>query len=86
MVPTDFNTIEMALDFELKDAAGKSLAKQENFSTWKIRSRYPNKEFMGKLTYDFTGLPVGEYELGTTVHDKNSEKSASFSLKFKVIP
>jgi hypothetical protein len=82
----DFYTIEMPLDFELKDATGKSLAKQESFSTWKIRSRYPNKEFMGKLTYDFKGLPEGAYELSTTAHDKNSEKSASFSLKFKIVP
>jgi hypothetical protein len=82
----DYNTIDMALDYELKDASGKSLAKQENFSNWKIRSLYPNKEFMGKLTFSFTGIPVGDYELSTTVHDKNSEKSASFSLKFKIIP
>jgi hypothetical protein len=82
----DYNIIEMGLDYELKDATGKSLAEQDNFSSWKIRSLYPNKEFMGKLTYDFKGLPVGEYQLSTTVHDKNSEKTASFSLKFKIIP
>ncbi len=82
----DYSIIDMGLDYELKDATGKSLAKQESFSNWKIRSLYPNKEFMGKLTFSFTGIPVGDYELSTTVHDKNSEKSASFSLKFKIIP
>ena len=82
----DYNTMDMALDFELKDATGSSLAKQDNFASWKLRSLYPNKEFMGKLTYDFKGLAPGEYQLSTTVHDKNSEKTASFSLKFKIVP
>ena len=82
----DFYIMDMALDFEVKDASGASLAKQENFASWTLRSRYPNKEFMGKLTYDFKGIVPGDYELSTTVRDKNSEKTASFSLKFKITP
>ena len=82
----DFYIMDMALDFEVKDASGASLAKQDNFASWTLRSRYPNKEFMGKLTYDFKGITPGDYVLSTTVHDRNSEKTASFSLKFKIIP
>ena len=77
---------DMALDFEIKDSSGASLAKQENFASWTLRSRVPNKEFMGKLNYNFTGLQAGDFEVITTVRDKNSQKTNSFSMKFKIVP
>jgi hypothetical protein len=77
---------EMELDFEIKDASGASLAKQENFASWTLRSRVPNKEFMGKIDYNFTGLQPGDYDVVTTVRDKNSEKANSFSMRFKIVP
>ena len=77
---------DMALDFEIKDASGGSVAKQENFGSWTIRSRFPNKEFMGKLNYDFSGLQPGDYSVITTVRDKNSDKTNSFSMSFKLLP
>ncbi len=78
--------IDMALDFEIRDAAGASIAAQENFGSWTLRSRVANKEFMGKLNYDFSGLEPGDYEVTTTVRDKNSDKLASFGMKFKLLP
>jgi hypothetical protein len=77
---------DMALDFEIKDSSGASLAKQENFASWTLRSRVPNKEFMGKLNYDFSGLKPGDYDVVTMVRDKNSDKKNSFSMKFKIVP
>jgi hypothetical protein len=73
--------IDMALDLEVKDLAGQSIGTKNDFSSWTLRSRVANKEFMGKLTYDFAGLPAGDYEVITTVRDKNSDKKAAFSLK-----
>ncbi len=77
---------DMGLDFEIRDSSGASLAKQENFASWTLRSRVPNKEFMGKLNYDFTGLKPGDYEVITMVRDKNSGKKNSFSMAFKIVP
>jgi hypothetical protein len=77
---------DMALDFEITDATGASVASQENFGSWALRSRVPNKEFMGKLDYDFSGLEPGDYEVITTVRDRNSDKRASFGMKFKLLP
>lgn len=77
---------DMALDFEIRDSSGTSVAKQENFASWTIRSRFPNKEFMGKLNYDFSGLQPGDYSVTTTVRDKNSDKTNSFSMNFKLLP
>ena len=78
--------MDMALDFEIKDASSGSVAKQENFASWTIRSRFPNKEFMGKINYDFSGLQPGDYSVITTVRDKNSDKTNSFSMSFKILP
>lgn len=77
---------DMALDFEITDTSGASIAKQENFGSWTLRSRVPNKEFMGKLNYDFSGLQPGDYKVTTKVRDKNSNKSNSFSMSFKLVP
>jgi hypothetical protein len=77
---------DMALDFEITDATGASVAAQENFGSWALRSRVPNKEFMGKLDYNFSGLEPGDYEVITTVRDRNSDKRASFGMKFKLLP
>lgn len=78
----DINIIDMKLDFEITSKAGESLHKQQGFANLTLRSRVPNKEFMGKITYDFSGLQPGEYVVVTTVNDVNSPKSASFSLPF----
>ncbi len=82
----DFYVVDLALDFEVKDSTGASLAKQADFSKWTIRSRVPNKEFMGKLDYSFNGIKPGDYEVITTVRDKNADSSAEFSTKFKIVP
>ncbi len=78
--------LNLKLDFEIKRKAGESLAKQENFSAWTLRSRVANREFMGKVTYNFTGIEPGEYEVVTTVRDQNSAKSGSFAMPFRIVP
>jgi hypothetical protein len=80
----DIYTIDLAMDFAITDAAGKDVASQKGFGTLRLRSRVPNKEFMAKVTYDFSQLPPGDYEVTTTAHDQNSDKSGSFSLKFTI--
>jgi hypothetical protein len=76
--------INMALDFEIKGSNGETLASQQNFSKWELRSRVPNKEFMGKITYNLTGIQPGDYVLQTTIRDLNSEKTVSFPAKFTI--
>ena len=78
-------TIDLALDFVINDAAGKVIAEQKNFGTLSLRTRFPNKEFMAKVTYDFSGLPAGEYEVTTTAHDQASGKSGAFTMPFKLV-
>ena len=77
--------ISLDLDFAIKNPNGKVVASQENFGNLAFRSRFPNKEFMAKVTYDFSGLPAGDYEVTTRAKDKNSDKVAEFTLPFTLV-
>lgn len=74
--------IDLGLDFIIKSADGKEVARQENFGSLTMRSRVANKEFMAKLNYDFSGVPAGAYAVTTILKDKNSGKTAEFTLDF----
>ncbi|HRX36274.1 MAG TPA: hypothetical protein P5337_07740 [Aestuariivirga sp.] len=74
--------ISLDLDFSITDATGNVVASQENFGNLSIRSRFPNKEFMAKVTYDFSGLPPGDYKVTTRAKDKNTGKTGDFTLAF----
>lgn len=78
-------TINMALDFDIKSSSGESLASQQDFAAWQLRSRVQNREFMGKITYHFNGISPGDYVVTTTVRDKNSDKSVSFDTPFIIV-
>jgi hypothetical protein len=77
--------ISLGLDFVITDTAGNTVASQENFGKLTFRSRFPNKEFMAKVTYDFSKLPVGDYSVLTRARDQYSDKSAEFTLPFKLV-
>ncbi len=81
----DMNLINMALDFEIKSSSGDSLASKEDFAKWDLRSRVRNKEFMGKITYTFSGIEPGDYVVETTIRDLNSDKKVSFATPFKIV-
>lgn len=77
--------IEMGLDFIIRSPDGTEIAAQKDFGVLKLTSRFPNKEFMAKVNYDFSGLPAGDYAVTTVAHDKASGKSAEFTLPFKLV-
>lgn len=77
--------IDLALDFLIVGADGAVVAEQKGFGNLTLRTRFPNKEFMAKVTYDFSGLPAGDYQVTTTAHDKPTGKSAAFTLPFKLV-
>lgn len=81
----DLYVIGMTLDYEVRSASGETLASQENFAVWQLRSRVPNKEFMGKITYSFSGIEPGDYVVETRIRDLNSDKSTSFPTRFSII-
>jgi hypothetical protein len=68
-----------------RDGSLYVVAQQENFGNLSFRSRFPNKEFMAKVTYDFSSLPAGDYSVTTRAKDKNSDKAAEFTLAFTLV-
>ncbi len=77
--------INLALDFDIRNGSGDSLGAQQNFAKWELRSRFPNKEFMGKITYTFSGIEPGDYVVQTNIRDQNSDKTVTFSTPFKIV-
>ena len=55
------------------------------FGVLKLSSRFPNKEFMGKITYTFSGIEPGDYVVQTNIRDQNSDKTVTFSTPFKIV-
>jgi len=76
--------IDLGLDFVIKASDGSVLAQQENFGSLTLRSRVPNREFMAKINYDFSGIEPGDYVVTTRIKDKNSDKSTEFAMPFKI--
>lgn len=80
------SVIDLSLDFEIRGKDGKVLGSQKAFSASTLRSRVQNREFMLKVVYTLNGAPAGDYEVTTTVNDKVSGKSGSFTLPFTLAP
>jgi hypothetical protein len=78
----ELNVIDLSLDFEVKAKDGRLIGGQKDFANPQLRSRVQNHEFFVKVTYDFSAVPAGQYEVRTTVNDKATGKSGSFVLPF----
>jgi hypothetical protein len=76
------NTIELVMDFAVAKRPGAVVAEQKAFGVLKLDSLEKNREFFAKVTYDFSGLPAGDYDVTTTLTDKATAKSSSFTLPF----
>jgi hypothetical protein len=76
----DINVIDLSLDFEVKTKDGRLVGGQKGFANPQLRSRVQNREFFIKVVYDFSAVPAGDYQVKTSVFDKTSGKSGSFTL------
>jgi hypothetical protein len=76
--------IELAVDMTLLDEAGKELGVYNDFAAISLSSRVKNRELLFGLTIDLGSPPVGKYRGDFTMRDKNSDKSAKFSVDFEI--
>jgi hypothetical protein len=74
--------VDISMDFDILDPAGKSVAAQQAFGNLGLKSQVPNREFFAKITYDFSGLNAGDYTVVTTLNDKVSGESVEIKLPF----
>lgn len=75
-------TIDIAMDFDVRSKDGTLIARQMDFGSLQFRSNVQNREFFANITYNFSGLKPGDYEVITTLRDKPSGKTAEFTLPF----
>jgi len=75
---------DLSVDLVVKSKDGTELLRREDFQSLRIGSRVRNREFMANLTYTFSGIPRGDYVAETTLRDKVSGKSGTFSLPFTI--
>jgi hypothetical protein len=75
--------IELVVDMTLFDEAGKELGVYNDFAGISLSSRVKNRELLFGLTIDLGSPPVGKYRGDFTMRDKNSDKSAKFSVDFE---
>jgi len=78
------NHAALMADLVLKDEEGTVIGQQDGFATFTFDSREENLEIMAAVTIDFTEAPAGKYEAELKFADKNSDKSATFSLPFEI--
>lgn len=76
--------IEFVADFSVSTAAGKVLGGQKKFQTVGLKSLVRNTEFFISLTYNFSGIPKGDYILSTTLNDSHSNKKTSIDMPFSI--
>ena len=73
------------VDFVVKSPDGKVLGGQENFADLTQTSHARNREFMVILTLNLSDAPPGDYIVEYKLHDIATNKTATFSLPFKIV-
>jgi hypothetical protein len=75
---------ELTADYRLLTKSGQVLAEQENFATFSGSGRSRQRELSAALTFQFSGLPAGDYQLETSFTDEVGGATSAFSLPFSV--
>lgn len=80
----DIFETDLAIDIAVKGKDGTVLLRKEDFQRLRLGSRVKNREFMTRISYTFSGIPVGEYVIDTIMRDNVSGKTGTFSLPFTI--
>ncbi|MEE4010960.1 hypothetical protein V1T76_02795 [Roseibium sp. FZY0029] len=75
---------ELTADYRLLTNSGQVLAEQENFATFSGSGRSRQRELSAALTFQFSGLPAGDYQLETSFTDEIGGATSAFTLPFTV--
>ena len=74
-----------SVDYTLTNTAGATLFQKDDFLELGLPLGQRNREIHLTLTVNLTGLKPGSYVSHYVLKDKNSEKTAKFTLPFDVI-
>ncbi|WP_434053338.1 MAG: hypothetical protein RDA78_00045 [Roseibium sp.] len=75
---------DLTASYRLLNSSGQVLAEQENFAEFSGEGRSKQRELAAALSFQFSGLPAGDYELETRFKDQADGKEAGFTLSFSI--
>lgn len=75
---------QLTASFRLLNLSGQVLAEQDNFANFSGNGRSKKRELSAALTFQFSGLPAGEYQLEARFQDEVGGSQSSFTLPFSV--
>lgn len=75
---------ELTASFRLLNLSGQVLAEQDKFATFSGTGRTRKRELSAALTFQFSGLPAGDYQLETNFLDEVGGSQSTFTLPFSV--
>lgn len=75
---------DLTASYRLLNSSGQVLAEQENFAEFSGQGRSKQRELAAALSFQFSGLPAGSYELETRFKDRADGKEAGFTLPFTI--
>ncbi|MES0809674.1 hypothetical protein ABLO27_09350 [Roseibium sp. SCPC15] len=75
---------ELTASYKLLNKSGQVLAEQDNFAVFSGNGRSKQRELAAALTFQFSGLPAGQYQLETNFTDEVKETQAGFTLPFEI--
>jgi hypothetical protein len=67
-----------------EQAAGETVARQDNFGKMAMKSRHRNREFMIHLTLHLNDAPLGDYLVDYKLHDLGTDKTTTLELPFTI--
>jgi len=74
----------LSAGFRLLNPTGQVLAENTDFARFENEARSPRRELSTSMSFQFSGLPAGEYTLALDITDQVSEKSAEILLPFAI--
>ena len=75
---------DLTASYRLLNSSGQVLAEQENFAEFAGQGRSKQRELAAALSFQFSGLPAGAYQLETRFKDQADGKEAGFTLPFSI--
>jgi|GEM_PF-1513425 len=75
---------EVSASYKLLNPSGQVLSEQDDFARFAGTGRSKQRQLSASLSFQFDGLPAGDYQLQATFADKIAGQAASFTLPFSV--
>jgi len=72
------------VDLKILTAAGKAVARQERFGSFRLPTKSPVQDIFLNLKVTLSGAPAGEYKVQFVVRDLNSKKTATVTQPITV--